>query len=319
LKMGMADAAKDRFEQLKLNYRSNPLVLKQIALIYLDQERHAEAVDILQTLLEETPEDLELHYFLGMAFEGLDQSEEAIGAYEKVPEGSTFRQSTVIHLSFLYQKTGKEQKAVQLMEDAIDEEPNQPELYLFLGAIYEDMEAYDKAIDTLKQGLDLQPDDPRLHFGLGVVYDKAGEKEKCIEEMYAVIEADPGHAEALNYLGYTYAELGTHLDEAEELIKRAMEHKADDGYITDSLGWVYYKKGRYKEAIQFLEEAAKLVPDDPAILEHLGDAYIKIQDPGKGLIFYRKALEAKEKEEEDDTSLLEEKIESIETSSGGNG
>jgi tetratricopeptide (TPR) repeat protein len=126
--------------------------------------------------------------------------------------------------------------------------------------------------------------------------------------MKAVIHADPTHAQALNYLGYTYAELGTNLDEAESLVKKAIEHQPNDGYIIDSLGWVYYKKGLYKTAIEFLEEATILVPDDPTILEHLGDAYMKVDNLQKGLEYYRKAL----KEKEADTKALEQKIQSVE-------
>jgi Tfp pilus assembly protein PilF len=126
--------------------------------------------------------------------------------------------------------------------------------------------------------------------------------------MRAIIGVDPGHAEALNYLGYTYEEQGTNLDEAEDLIKRAMKHKPNDGYIIDSLGWVYYKQGLYKKAIKFLEEAASLVPDDPTILEHLGDAHMKVNNPKKGLQYYKKALEKKG----EDTKALEQKIQSVE-------
>jgi tetratricopeptide (TPR) repeat protein len=130
--------------------------------------------------------------------------------------------------------------------------------------------------------------------------------------MKAVIDADPTHAQALNYLGYTYAELGTNLDEAESLIKRAIEQEPDDGYIIDSLGWVYYKKGFYKKAIEFLEDATRLVPDDPTILEHLGDAYMKVDNLKKGLEYYNKALEKKE----EDTKALEQKIQSVEKQLG---
>ena len=183
---------------------------------------------------------------------------------------------------------------------------------MFLGALYEEMESYDKAVVTLKKGLEIQPDSVRLHFRLGVVYDKAGDKKTCIEEMKAIIAIDPTHAEALNYLGYTYAELGTNLDEAEDLIKRAMKHKPNDGYITDSLGWVYYKKGLYKKAINLLEEAVSLTPDDATILEHLGDAHMKANNPKKGLQYYKKALEKKG----EDTKALEQKIQSVEKQLG---
>jgi tetratricopeptide (TPR) repeat protein len=92
-----------------------------------------------------------------------------------------------------------------------------------------------------------------------------------------------------------------------------MRHQPNDGYITDSLGWVYYKKGLYQEAVKFLEEATKLAPDDATILEHLGDAYLKVDNPQKGLQHYRKALKIKG----EDTEALEQKIQSVEKELGG--
>jgi tetratricopeptide (TPR) repeat protein len=283
--------------------------------MYLDEKKYQEAADNLLTLLKHGLDKPQLHYFLAMAFEGLKKIDEAIESFEKVPQTSSYHRSALVRLSFLYQEKGDTKKALSLMNKALEEEPNEPGLYLFLGALYEEMEDYDKAISTLKKGLDLQRDHIRLHFRLGIVYDKAGDKEACIQEMRAVIEQDPSHAEALNYLGYTYAELGTNLDEAEELIKRAMKLKPDDGYITDSLGWVYYMKGFYEEAVKFLEEAAKLVPDDATILEHLGDAHMKVNELEKSLESYRKALENKEK----DKAPLEDKIESVHKQLGQDG
>ena len=93
-----------------------------------------------------------------------------------------------------------------------------------------------------------------------------------------------------------------------------MTQKPDDGYITDSLGWVYYKQGRYKEAVEYLEEAVKLVPDDATILEHLGDAYTRVNDPEKALDYYNKAL----KNKKEDKEPLEKKIESVEKKLGQN-
>jgi Tfp pilus assembly protein PilF len=131
-----------------------------------------------------------------------------------------------------------------------------------------------------------------------------------MESMKAVIRIDPQHANALNYLGYTYADLGQNLDEAERLIKEALKYKPDDGYITDSLGWVYYKKGRYDEALQVLKRAVELVPDDPIILEHLGDAYMKTEDRENALKYYRQSLQNEPKDRE----AVETKIKKIEQS-----
>jgi Tfp pilus assembly protein PilF len=134
-----------------------------------------------------------------------------------------------------------------------------------------------------------------------------------MEMMRKVIALDPKHANALNYLGYTYADLGQNLDEAERLIKEALKYKPNDGYITDSLGWVYYKKGEFKKAIKYLTRAIELVPDDPIMLEHLGDAYLKVNDKANAVKFYEKSLQRKEKDK--DKEALEKKIQEL-TGSG---
>ncbi len=125
--------------------------------------------------------------------------------------------------------------------------------------------------------------------------------------MRRVIQLDDSHASALNYLGYTFADLGKNLDEAEGLILKALKFKPNDGYITDSLGWVYYKQGRYAKALAILIKAVEIVPDDPIILEHLGDAYLKQNDEKKALKSYQRALQVKEKDRE----ALEEKIQNL--------
>ena len=122
--------------------------------------------------------------------------------------------------------------------------------------------------------------------------------------MQKVIALDPKNANALNYLGYTYADMGENLDEAESLIREALKHKPDDGYITDSLGWVLYKKGLFQEALIYLEKAVQLTSEDPIILEHLGDAYLKVDDKENALKYYQESLRKKTK----DTEIIENKI-----------
>jgi tetratricopeptide (TPR) repeat protein len=101
--------------------------------------------------------------------------------------------------------------------------------------------------------------------------------------------------------------LGENLDEAEKLIKEALKYKPDDGYITDSLGWVYFKKGLFQKALKFLEKAIHLVPDDPIILEHLGDAYLKTGSKLKALEYYQQSLKMKKKDKKD----IERKIQDL--------
>ena len=80
----------------------------------------------------------------------------------------------------------------------------------------------------------------------------------------------------LNYLGYSWVDMGINLDEGLDMIRSAVDQRPNDGYIVDSLGWAYYRLGRYQEAVEQLERAAELRPEDPVINDHLGDAYWQV-------------------------------------------
>jgi len=112
-----------------------------------------------------------------------------------------------------------------------------------------------------------------------------------------VLKIDPNNADALNYIGYTYAEQGVRLDEALSLIQKALKLKPDSGYIIDSLGWVYFQKGQYERALSTLLKAATLTGEDPTVQEHLGDAYFKLREYKKALQAYEKALSLKHPDE----------------------
>jgi len=181
---------------------------------------------------------------------------------------------------------------------------NNTDLYLMLAAIHEAQEKYDKAIDAVKEGLTLDEKNVNLRFRLGVLLDKAGRKEACIREMRQLLKIDPNNVDALNYIGYTYAEQNVRLDEALFLIQKALKLKPDSGYIIDSLGWVYFQKGQYKKALRTLQKAATLTGEDPTVQEHLGDAYFKLKEYQKALQSYEKALSLKHPEK----ARIKEKI-----------
>jgi tetratricopeptide (TPR) repeat protein len=86
----------------------------------------------------------------------------------------------------------------------------------------------------------------------------------------------PDQPHVLNYLGYSWIDQGVNLDEGMRMIKRAVEQRADDGYIVDSLGWAYYRLGNMKEAVKQLERAIELKPEDPTLNDHLGDVYWRV-------------------------------------------
>jgi len=129
-----------------------------------------------------------------------------------------------------------------------------------------------------------------LHYRLGIIYGKVNKHQKSIREMKAVLKFDPDNADAINFIGYSYAERGIRLDEAEKLINEALRLKPDSGYIIDSLGWVYFRQDRVKLAIDYLKNAWDLLPEDPTIAGHLGDAYKKDGQIEKALKVYKRAL-----------------------------
>ena len=114
-----------------------------------------------------------------------------------------------------------------------------------------------------------------LHFNLGTTFDKLERFKDVVHSMETVLKLDSEHADALNYLGYSYADRGINKEEALELTRRAVSLKPDNGYYVDSLGWAFFKLGRLEEALKEIQRAAFLVGDDPVIYEHLGEIYVK--------------------------------------------
>ena len=98
------------------------------------------------------------------------------------------------------------------------------------------------------------------------------------------------HADALNFIGYSLAEKGIQLEQAESMIRRALAKRPEDGYIIDSLGWVYYKKGNFKAALEEIRKASILMPEDPTIQEHLGDVYSALSDYARAVQHYEKSV-----------------------------
>lgn len=288
---------------------SDEAILRYLFQHYIDPKEYDRALAFLQEMLPGAPESNAIHYALLVVYVSQKNAPLALFHFNKLqPQSSRIYDNAVTHIAYLYQEKNLTDDAIAFFEHLIRIRPNKPNYYLYLSSFHEDAKAYANAVAVLNNGLEVDEAHLKLNFRLGVIFDKMGKKEASIEQMKKVIQIDPTHASALNYLGYTYADLGQNLDEAEQLIKRALTYKPGDGYITDSLGWVYYKKGDYTKALQKLIQAAELVPDDPIILEHLGDAYLMNNDKESALKYYRRSL----KKENQQPLSVKEKIRSIE-------
>ena len=143
--------------------------------------------------------------------------------------------------------------------------------------------AYDKlgkkrqASDALAIAQKRDPQNERLLFALATAYDQDGRKDDAEKSLRTLLAANAQHADALNYLGYMFAEQSRNLPEAVDLITRALAIQRDNPSYLDSLGWAYFKMGQFEKARPPLEKAAAALPDVSVIQDHLGDVYLQLQ------------------------------------------
>lgn len=160
-------------------------------------------------------------------------------------------------------------------------------LYL-VGISMQSVDSLETALEFLSRAAEIRPGDERVVLNLASVFEKLKRYEEAERHIASLHERQPDDPTTCNFYGYLLALMGKDLGRAEELIRKALEGEPQNGYYTDSLGWVFFMRGDYPRAIEELEKAAALTDNDPVILEHLGDAYSAV---GR----YREALDAYEK------------------------
>jgi tetratricopeptide (TPR) repeat protein len=144
----------------------------------------------------------------------------------------------------------------------------------------------------LRDWVSQEPESTDARFQLGAYLYQSERFEEADRQMREVFRLDPQHAQALNFLGYGYAERGTNLEEALALVRRALDVDPWNGAYLDSLGWVYFRMGRYADAREPLEQAARTFPHDPTVLDHLGDLYGKLGERELAVAAWTRALDA---------------------------
>ncbi len=181
-------------------------------------------------------------------------------------------------------------EAITLLKRLIDKpDHRQPLYYSLLAGIQVNQKQPAGAHEILYKGIEQYPDNVQLLFEYGLLLEQEGKQEEAIASMEKVLELQSDHVEALNYLGYTWADNNVHLEKALEYIQKANKLKPDNGYILDSLGWVYFRMGELEKARTELEHAISLEPEDPNIQEHMGEIYQKSGQKEKAREAWRKA------------------------------
>lgn len=264
------------------------------------EKRIDDAIVVLSGMSRGAPESSEIAYAAGIVYHEKGNARLALENLSAVSPGSRFYQNAVVHMAVIYYAIGAFDRGIAMLENAMLELPDSDKVGVipYLTSFYKEKDRLEDAVDLLESGLEIDPANTDLLLELGVILDRQGKTDAAIEKMKTILSLKPDHADALNYIGYTYADRGVLLDEAEAMIRKALAQKPDNGFILDSLGWVLYKKGRYAEALVEMEKAVALVPDDQVILEHCGDVHAKLNHREKALEYYQRALAAAEKDRE---------------------
>ncbi len=163
--------------------------------------------------------------------------------------------------------------------------------------------AYDKAIGRIAHPV---ASDWVVFYQRGVAQERAHQWPKAKADFEHALQLSPDQPFVLNYLGYSLADMGHHLDEARRMIQLAAERRPNDGAITDSLGWVMLRQGHNKDAVKTLERAVELEPEDATINGHLGDAYLAVGRGVEASYQWRRALTLNPAP--DDVAKLEAKL-----------
>ena len=253
--------------------------------------------------------DSEHHFarlLLAQQLSDYGQSDIALANLERIPDGGMFGQLARLAESAVVEEAGNTEAAIALMKGVAESDPKNAYLFHRLGDTYRRNSMFRQSRDSYMASMALGRDTGGLHRSLGVSLERLGETRAAETHLLRAIEIDPGDAYALNYLGYWWADEGRNLDQAIEMIERAVSHRPSSGFFVDSLGWVHYKLGDPARAVGYLERATELEPSDPEITGHLGDVYWALGRREEARFKWRLALSLSEDAEEQ--AMLERRL-----------
>ena len=266
-------------------------------LVKRPQDGVAEALfGIAASLTEESSADVSILYLrlalylkpqldlanilLGDRMEQLQKYDDAIEAYRNIEKSSPYYRMAAIQIATDEARLDKADKAIGDLKSLAEASPNDLEAWTALGDAYrsankfpEAAAAYDHAVTAL--GTPQKKDWP-LFFARALSEDRSKNWAAAEADLQTALKLSPEEPQTLNYLGYSYVDQGRNIPEALKMLEKARSLKPYDGYIVDSVGWAYYKLGRFADAAKTLEDAVLLVPGDPTINDHYGDALSKV-------------------------------------------
>ncbi len=209
--------------------------------------------------------------------DGAGQHEAANRVYDALPATSPLKPTAVVRIAENLNSLGDRDEALRRLGNIVATNPQDLQALSVLGDLQRAARDYADAAETYTRALAVvggdAPADWRFYYVRGIAYERNKEWAKAEVDFKRALELNPDQPQVLNYLGYSWVDQGVNLIPALEMIERAVAAAPNDGYIIDSLGWAFYRLGRFDEAVEQLEKAVRLRPVDPEINDHLGDAY----------------------------------------------
>jgi len=354
LRLGSSVRARAYFDRL-LSLSDDPELIVRVAFSLLSARDSASAAEVLDGARKGRGASPRVSFYAGLVHERLRHFDVAATAYAEVPLSSELFPDARARRAVCLSQAGKHAAALALLREAISERPDDtesriqlaralerrgtpeeavatlkeavsqlpsPDVYEALASTLQRQGRAAEAVSLLKDAVARQPREAALRYALGSMLLSAGDEAGAISAMREVLEVEPDHAAAMNFIGYLLAQRGRDYTEAERLVKRALELRPDTGSFLDSLGWIQFQRGDYPRAVETLERAAELEPEEPVILEHLGDAYHRVARGGDAAGAWKRALEVLAVHPEaadpaDQKALIERKLKLLSTGAVG--
>ncbi|MEM9434256.1 MAG: tetratricopeptide repeat protein [Pseudomonadota bacterium] len=234
--------------------------------------------------------------------EDLDQFDLASKSYASVPsDHPSFFLAEMGRADALYANEQKE-AAVEVLSTLSRSHGEIAMVHASFGDMLSRMRRDDEAIAAYSRSLEMrEPDEVStwpIFYARGIVHERLGNMELMETDFRKALDLSPDQPDVLNYLGYSLVEQRIKLDEALGMIETAVARRPESGYITDSLGWILYRLGRYEEAVEPMEKAVSLLPVDPIVNDHLGDVYYKVGRAREAEFQWKRALSFDPEEDE---------------------
>jgi len=234
----------------------------------------------------------------------------AVQALGKIGQTSPLYWQARLRVAALDAQEDRLDQAVSKLRALVAEKPDRIDAALTLADLLRTKDRFADAVAAYNTAIARigKPDERHwvVYFGRAIALERTKQWPRAEADMKKALELSPEQPYVLNYLGYSWIDQGMHLDEGMKMLNRANELRPDDGAITDSIGWAYYRLGQFDKAVEWLEKASEQKGDDATIVEHLGDAYWHVGRKREARFEWHRALN--QKPDKDRIPILNDKL-----------